>query len=410
MAGVPRTGSAQRSSLGIGPSLALVGLIVVGGLLCLIGGADGYSLLTEIPFAAVGVALVIRRPRNTIGWLLIAVAVFGTVSAIQLAGPDQPLLAGTAPFGKRVLAWLTSVIGFPIFTSYALLAVIFPSGQLPGGRWGTIVRALIALNVVLLVVVAVAPNVSPTMTDGSTIDVPNPFALMSGGSWSVAVNGVVSLVILLSAVLGVGSFVLRLRSATGLERQQMRWVVASLVMSSVAVAIALPTGLWALAFLAFATIPIAIGIAVLRYRLYDIDRLISRSLAYGLLAGCLLLVYGGTVLLLTALLAPLTSENSLAVAGSTLLVAALFAPVRRRVQSLVDRRFDRARYDATRELADLSQRLRNEVDLEGVTAEVVMTIRRTLAPASASIWLVPARGESQASSPAPLSTRTRPST
>jgi len=387
-----------------------VGLIVIGAVLCLVGGADGFSLLTEVPFAAVGAALVIRRPRNTIGWLLIAVAAFGTVSAVQLAGPDQPLVAGTAPFGERVLAWLTSVIGFPIFTSYALLAVIFPSGQLPGGRWGTVVRALIALNFVLLVVIAVGPVVSPTMADGSTINAANPFALLPGGSWWDAVDGVVSLVIFLSAMLAVASFVLRLRTARGLERQQLRWVVASLVLSCLAVALALPTGLWALAFLAFATIPLAIGIAILRYRLYDIDRLISRSLAYGLLAGCLVLVYGGTVLLLSALLAPLTSENSLAVAGSTLLVAALFAPVRRRIQSLVDRRFDRARYDATRELADLSQRLRGEVDLEGVTAEVVTTIRRTLAPASASIWLAPAPGESaSASSLASPSTRTRSS-
>ena len=143
--------------------------------------------------------------------------------------------------------------------------------------------------------------------------------------------------------------------------------------------------------------PVAIGIAVLRYRLYDIDRLISRSLAYGALAAFLILAYGGSILLLSAVLAPLTSENSLAVAASTLLVAALFSPVRRRVQAIVDRRFNRARYDAGHELAGLSERLRGEVDLDGVKAEVVATIGRTLQPASVSVWLI---GGSNPSGPA----------
>ena len=140
-------------------------------------------------------------------------------------------------------------------------------------------------------------------------------------------------------------------------------------------------------YVGLALLPVAIGIAILRYRLYDIDLVIRRTLVYGALAALLAVAYGGSVLLLSTILAPLTAQNSLAVAGSTLLVAALFSPVRRRVRSIVDRRFYRSRYDAGRELADLSQRLRGEVDLEGVKAEVVATVSRTLAPTSASIWL-----------------------
>ena len=382
-----RTATGSPPGMGRRRRVVLGAVLGAAFLLSGVAGADSFSLLTELPFALVGGVLVIRRPGNSIGWLLLVVAALGVVSAIQVAGPPGPLLAGTAPLGERVLAWVSAVAGIPIFTCYALLAVVFPSGRLPSGRWGWVVRVLIGLNVVLLIVNGVGPTVSASAPDGSTIDAANPFALLPAGSWWASFTAVGGLAVLGTAVIAVASFGLRLRWARGLERQQLRWVVASLVLSFVAVAIALPTGAWGLAFLAFATIPAAIGIAVLRYRLYDIGRLISRTLVYGVLAVFLSAAYVGSVLLLSAVLAPLTSENSLAVAGSTLLVAALFAPVRRRIQSVVDRRFDRARYDGARELADLSQRLRSEVDLDGVKAEVVATIGRTLAPASASIWL-----------------------
>jgi hypothetical protein len=388
--------------MGLARRIALASLLVGGAVLSLLAGADPFLLLSEVPFAAVGAVLVIRRPGNTIGWLLIAVAAFATLSAVQLDVPVGPLVAGTAPLPERTFAWLTAVIGFLILPSYALLALIFPSGRVPGGRWGRAVRVLIALNVILVVGIAVGPTVSPTMIDGSTIDAANPFALLPASSWWDGFSGLTSVVIFLTAIVAIGSFVLRLRTARGLERQQLRWVVASLVLSGVAVAVALFTGAWGLAFIAFATIPIAIGIAVLRYRLYDVDRLISRTLGYGALAAMLAAAYVGSVLLLSALLAPFTSANSLVVAGSTLLVAALFAPVRRRVQSIVDRRFDRTRYDGARELADLSQRLRSEVDLDGVKAEVVATIGRTLQPVSVSVWLI-GRSDPAGSQPEPSS-------
>jgi len=186
----------------------------------------------------------------------------------------------------------------------------------------------------------------------------------------------------------------------GRRRQQLRWLAGVIAIVVPSLVVAIVTGgetsgigldisnlAWALTLVGFALIPVAIGIAILRYRLYEIDVVIRRTLVYGVLAALLAATYGGSVLLLSALLAPITSGNSLAVAGSTLVVAALFSPVRSRIQSLVERRFYRSRYDAEREVNDLSLRLRNEVELDGVTSAVIGTIGRTLAPTSASIWL-----------------------
>jgi hypothetical protein len=206
-------------------------------------------------------------------------------------------------------------------------------------------------------------------------------------------------------VLALASLVLRYRRGSGIEREQLKWFAVVMAIAGPALVVGaltfndtsglgaeVSTAAFNISSLGMALLPVAIGIAILRYRLYDIDLVIRRTLVYGVLAVLLAVAYGGSVLLLSAVLAPLTAENSLAVAGSTLLVAALFSPVRNRVRSIVDRRFYRSRYDATRELADLSQRLRGEVDLDGVKAEVVATIGRTLQPTSASIWLRPAVG------------------
>jgi hypothetical protein len=195
------------------------------------------------------------------------------------------------------------------------------------------------------------------------------------------------IIVLGTLVLAVGSIAIRLWRAKDLERLQLRWLVASLVLSCVGVLVAIVSGLWSLAFLVFTTIPLAIGVAVLRYRLYEIDRLVSRSLAYGLVTVVLLAVFGGAILLLSALLSPLTGGNTLAVAGSTLLVAALFQPLRRRVQAVVDRRFNRNHDDAERTLATFAARLRDEVDPQVLQAEILATVNATLEPTSISLWL-----------------------
>ena len=178
-----------------------------------------------------------------------------------------------------------------------------------------------------------------------------------------------------------------------MERQQLKWFVYVGAMSLLALLVGVATGFylaWVAFFTGLALLPVAIMLAVLRYRLYDIDLVIRRTLVYGALATFLAFVYGGSVLLLSTALAPLASGNSLAVAGGTLVVAALFAPVRRRVQASVDRRFFRSRYDSTAELAALNRRLRGRVDIEGLQTEIAGTVNRILQPASATLWL---RGE-----------------
>jgi hypothetical protein len=194
------------------------------------------------------------------------------------------------------------------------------------------------------------------------------------------------------------ALVIRFRAAAGVERQQLRWLTAALafvvvaVLSGFIVAQLVPataqTGLiWLGAIVAFPCVPIAIGIAVLRYRLYEIDRIVSRTISYAVLTALLVGVFAGAILLFQTVLAPLTGNNTLAVAASTLLVAALFQPVRGRVQRVVDRRFNRARYDAERTVAAFSERLRDEVDLRSLRSEVLDVVDRSLQPSLTGIWL-----------------------
>jgi uncharacterized membrane protein YGL010W len=196
---------------------------------------------------------------------------------------------------------------------------------------------------------------------------------------------------------GVMSMVVRLRRAQGVERAQLRWLVWSMAFIVIGFIIGLvgdsvfTNGLngvvWLPAIIAFSLPPLAIGIAVLRYRLYEIDRLISRTLAYGLVTVVLLAVFSGAILLLQALLSPLTSGNTLAVAGSTLLVAALFQPLRQRVQGLVERRFNRSRYDAQEAVAAFTERLRDEVDLDTLQGSLLSIVEATLEPTTSGLWL-----------------------
>ena len=213
---------------------------------------------------------------------------------------------------------------------------------------------------------------------------------------------VLALCILASAV----ALVLRFRRAVGIERQQLKWLAAAAAIVGTAFVVGIVTSMlvpddqpeptWQLVLdqlnlLLFALLPIAIGVAVLRYRLYDIDTVINRALVYGTLTATLVATYLGSVLLLQLVLRPLTRESDLAVAGSTLAVAALFGPARGRIQALVDRRFYRRRYDAALTVTAFTGRLRHQVDLDAVGAELVAAVRETVEPASASIWL-PSRG------------------
>ena len=206
-------------------------------------------------------------------------------------------------------------------------------------------------------------------------------------------------------MLAVASLLVRYRRGSGIERAQLKWFAAVATVTGVAALGSIatnspssatgPTGALGtvsavfnvLIYVGLALLPLAIGIAVLRYRLYEIDRLISRTLAYGLVTLALLAVFGGAILLLSALLSPLTGGNTLAVAGSTVLVAALFQPLRRRVQALVDRRFNRSRYDAQEAVAAFTERLRDEVDIDTLQGSLLSIVEATLEPTTSGLWL-----------------------
>jgi hypothetical protein len=188
----------------------------------------------------------------------------------------------------------------------------------------------------------------------------------------------------------VASLVVRYERATAIAQAQLRpfaWVAAVIVSALFLAFIGAGEWAWGIAGIGATLMPVTIGIAVLRYGLYDIDRLISRTIAYGLLSAIVAGLFVGGILLLQAALAPLTQSNDLAVAGSTLLVFTLFQPIRRRVQRLVDRRFNRSRYDSERTVAAFAERLRDEVDLEQLRAEILATVAATVEPSSVSLWL-----------------------
>jgi hypothetical protein len=295
------------------------------------------------------------------------------------------------------LAVLSNLGGGSLTVLLLVIAIVFPSGRLPTGRWGRLARAALTLVVLLMVLSVCAPTISITPVGSeSAIDVPNPLAVVPGWPpWSVLSASTPIIAVLTIAV--VISMFLRFGRARGVERAQLRWLVWSMAAIVVGFIIGLVgdsvfvNGLgglvWIPAEIAFPLPAIAIGVAVLRYRLYEIDRVISRTISWAVVTLILGGLFVALIFALQALLAPVTQSNELAVAGSTLLVFALFQPLRRRVQRLVDRRFNRSRYDAERTVAAFAERLRDEVDLEQLRAEILATVSATVEPTSVSLWL-----------------------
>jgi hypothetical protein len=290
-------------------------------------------------------------------------------------------------------AWLFDGVGFAVILCLLVLVLLlFPTGRPPGAAWRWPVRAAFVAAGTAIVAVPFAP----TFDDDSS---PTPWAV-GGPAGNVFAGLLLSsiralfLLILLAAV----SVLLRFRRAGPVERQQLKWFLFAAGLASVSlvvnqVGVPVNARVWAVVDAAsFALLPTAVAIAVLRYRLYEIDRIVSRTVSYGLLTGGLIALYLVVVAVLRPLLEPLTGSSSVAVAASTLGVAAVFNPARRRLQAAVDRRFDRARYDAARAVDAFAARLRDQVDLDQVTAGLRDTVAATVAPTRVGVWLtVPSR-------------------
>jgi hypothetical protein len=351
------------------------------------------SVFVTMP--TVGAILAILRPRNPIGWLFL-VGGFGFISGIfSTEYVGRAVDVGVPLPGFVLVDWIgawASGLAFALLLIWVPL--LFPDGQLPGPRW----RPYAWVAAVMVVVVTIGAAFAPNGPDGYRGRLTNPVGFGGPlGDVAVAINGAGLALLALFGLISIASVAVRFRRARVVERQQLKWflLAAGYLIAAMIAAIASSAQIaWYALELGFAALPIAVGIAVLRYRLYDIDRIVSRTISYAAVTGVLAITFAMAILLFQTVLAPVTGRNTVAVAGSTLIVAALFQPLRRRVQRLVDRRFNRSRYDAERTVAAFSTRLRDDVDLESLGADVQAVVAQTVAPVSMVLWTRPITSES----------------
>jgi hypothetical protein len=354
--------------------------------------------LIPIVFAAVGALIVSRQPRNLIGWLLLGPAFSQAVSPLLPNFQSWTTAPSPVTLSIYLALWLNGwgwlVLIFPVF----LVMLLFPTGRPPSPRWNWV--GYLALGMVA-VFLFFSTFVDVFTIDGAAWEVSNPIGFVSSsvinGSFFL---GLWAIGLLTLAVSCVSSLVVRYRRASPLERQQIKWLLyacglfgacyaASVTFYLFGGVILLGIGIISLlTFLAMATIPVAIAIAILRYRLWDIDVIIRRTLVYGALTLTLALVYFGSVILLQSLVTAVGGQQTAVVTViSTMVIAALFTPLRRRIQRDIDRRFYRKKYDAEKIVAAFGASLREEVDLEDLQAQIVAVVQETLQPETVSLWL-----------------------
>jgi hypothetical protein len=351
-------------------------------------GAVFAAVVGHLSATTVGAVLASRRPRHPVGWLLLSFALALTASGVIAAYVAYGLLArpGALPAALAVTRYYpTTAPAALALLSFVLL--LTPTGSLPSPRWRWWAVVTAATPVLLVLVVPVVPG----RLEPQVLVTNSPFSDRALGGGLLAATQVALAITTLAVAAAAGSLVVRFRRARGTERQQLGWVAlaASLMLLAVpvalvAAALGIPVlGDWAAAVWV-AALPLAVGASILRYRLYDLDRIISRTLAYGLLT---LLLGGGYALVVLGLGQLLGRDSPLVVAAATLAVAAVFQPVRRRVQRVVDRRFNRRRHDAARIIEAFGARLRDQVDLDTLTAELLAVVDQTMQPTQASLWL-----------------------
>jgi hypothetical protein len=333
--------------------------------------------------AGVGLLIISRRPDNDIGWIYALVAL--VFAAGEFAGSYvRHLLPARA--WVALLPDLTWSASIPLGAT--LLLMLYPTGRPPSPRWRPVVWAAVAATVVAVVASALTPGPTYYLPD-----VDNPLGLERADSVLALFIQAAFVVIAAAVFAAAGSLIIRWRRARGVERQQLKWLAyaAAMLVLLLVVTNLLPHGLYVVVATSMTLLfPLATGIAVVRYRLYDIDRIINRTLVYGLLTALLGAVYAGTVLVLGQLFGGVgRNPPSSIVAGATLAAATLFQPARRRIQQAVDRRFSRRNYDAAKTIEAFSARLRNEVDLDALSAELLAVTNLTMQPTAASLWLRP---------------------
>lgn len=351
---------------------------------------DDLGLLAAFSASAwLGALLVWKRPSHPLGWLLttvgVTVAVFPAMesyAAHRMTTTGEP--DALATFG----AWFNNLYWLPLLSLVLIfIPLLFPDGRLPSPRWRWLTR-LVTVALILLVV----PTMFVPTLRGQDVDyaIPNPIGIAALSGWdSHPLYGVLAAAVMVGIVGAIASVAIRFRRSRGIERQQVKWLLLAVSPGPFLPFVEDLSFLGQILFLLnLVGIPLAITLAVLRYRLYDVDRLISRTVGYVLVTVILVGIYVSGVLGLGAVARAATGEVSdVVVAVSTLLVAAAFQPVRRRVQRAVDHRFNRARYDAQRTSEEFAQRLRDQVDLGQLRGDLAATVRRSLAPSTIAVWL-----------------------
>jgi hypothetical protein len=342
------------------------------------------------PGVMVGTLLAARRPRNPIGWMLLAFYLLAQNPAGDYAIIDYRLHHGHLPLGSVAVVVLAS---WPVWlVLIATLLWVFPDGRLPQGRWRRVAVVLVAAGALVAVAAtaggaaAVAGHTVRVNASGNLVD-------NTPGAAGLA-QGAVALGVLASLLVWLAVQVPRYRRSAGERRQQFKWLYtgATIFVVSVISAVQVSGGSSGLdqvindgiVPVGFAVLPVCVGVAVLRYRLYEIDRIISRVISYAIITAVLAGVFAGLVLLASVVL-PL--KGSVAVAASTLVAAALFNPLRRRVQHAVDRRFNRARYNADLTVAALASRLNDAADLDSIRENLAAVVQKALEPAHISVWV-----------------------
>jgi hypothetical protein len=359
--------------------------------------ADGTTAIVALALAVVGMVVARRQPRNPVGWLLLGsgLAVMLTTDAELYVVLDYQVHGGTLPFGRAAAFWenclwpLSFLIGTPAL-------ILFPDGELPGRLWRWSMRVYLATSAIWLAgqIVGAAEIVARQQihldATGSITNNPAGLAgLVADVSWFFAIP------LPFIWLSWVGRQIMTYRRAGEQRREQLKWLTGGAVLLLIGLVISLLATDSGSAFgqaalmvsrLGLVAFPVSMGVAILKYRLYEIDRIISRTVAYAIVTGLLVGVYAGLVTLTTQVFA---FSGTVGVAASTLAAAALFNPLRRRVQHLVDRRFNRARYDADQTAAAFAARLKDAPDLDSVRDDLASVVRQTLEPTHVSMWIAP---------------------
>jgi hypothetical protein len=348
--------------------------------------------LMVLAFATVGALVASRRPGNAVGWIFCGVAI---ASAVGFAGQfwaEHALVAeGGAVSGGAIGAWLSTWTIAPALTGLIFFALLFPDGRLLSPRWRLVAWLALAGGLAAALGLALDPGHVDTRNYPGAV---NPVGIESADGVLEALLRGGTVASLVALGLAVAAAIRRFRRSTGVERQQLKWVVFAGALAATAFIVTLPINrspwddvAFTIAFLALVAVPVSAGVAILRYRLYDVDLVINRTLVYGSVTALLAGAYFGLVLLFQLAFRPVTEGSGLAVALSTLAVAALFRPARSRIQAVVDRRFYRQKYDAQQTLTGFASRLRDEVDLDALRAELTGVVGETMQPAHVSLWL-----------------------